>query len=45
MPIYATSAIFDALAVDDLDFAFVDPSTYACLSVSQAFLRAAAACE
>lgn len=32
--VYATITIFDALAAGDLDFAFVDATNYACLSVS-----------
>ncbi|KAL0036293.1 hypothetical protein WJX77_001120 [Trebouxia sp. C0004] len=30
--VYATTTIFDALAAEDLDFAFVDATNYACLS-------------
>ena len=34
IPFYATTDLFEDLAEGDIDFAFVDPSTYACISVS-----------
>ena len=39
--LYATTTVFDALAAEDLDFAFVDPTNYACLSVSHVSVFAA----
>ncbi len=40
-PIYTTTSVFDALAAKDLDFAFLDATYYACLSVSYESMFAA----
>ena len=39
--VYTTTTIFDALAAQNLDFAFVDATNYACLSVSHVSVFAA----
>ena len=35
VPLHATSAVYDGLADETLDFSFVDPGTFACLTVSK----------
>ena len=39
--VYAATTFFDALAAEDLDFAFLDATYYACLSVSHVSVFAA----
>jgi ABC-type phosphate/phosphonate transport system substrate-binding protein len=40
-PVYTATSVFDALAAEDLDFAFLDATYYACLSVSHVSVFAA----
>ena len=38
---HTATSVFDALAAEDLDFAFLDATYYACLSVSHVSVFAA----